>query len=269
MKLELISKTPPAGAHATPLLFVHGAWHGAWCWDEGFLDFFAARGFAAHALSLRNHGESDRAGGLRLRRIGEYVADVEAVARSLPQPPAIIGHSMGGFVTQHYLARHAAPAAALLASVPPGGVLRTTLKLARRHPLAFLKANATWSLWPFVATPALAKEAFFSPDMSDSATTAHWRKLQDESWLAFLDMLAFDLPRPETVKTPLLVLGGARDTIFSPDEVGATARAYGVAAEILPGLAHDMMLDAGWEAAAQRIADWLEATLALDRPVAG
>ena len=87
MHLEVISKTPAAGAHATPVLFVHGAWHGAWCWDEGFLDFFAARGFTAHALSLRNHGASDSAGSLRFRRISEYVDDVSRVAASLPRWP--------------------------------------------------------------------------------------------------------------------------------------------------------------------------------------
>ena len=41
----------PAGVEdfgpARTLLFVHGAWHGAWCWAEHFLDFFAAQGYAA------------------------------------------------------------------------------------------------------------------------------------------------------------------------------------------------------------------------------
>lgn len=261
MNLEVVSRLPAGAAHPTPLLFVHGAWHGAWCWDEYFLPYFAERGFAAHALSLRNHGASEAKGSLRFRRIAEYVEDVAAVAARFDRPPAIIGHSMGGFVTQHYLARHAAPAAALLASVPPGGVWRTTLKLAGRHPAAFLKANATWSLYPFVATPALAQEAFFSPDMEQARAKDYWRRLTDESWLGFLDMLAFDLPRPAAVKTPLLVLGGGRDTIFSPAEVDATARAYGVQPEIFPDVAHDMMLEAGWRDVAARIADWLEATL--------
>ena len=60
MNLEVISKYPAGAARPTPLLFVHGAWHGAWCWDEHFLDFFAAHGYAAHALSLRGHGGTGR-----------------------------------------------------------------------------------------------------------------------------------------------------------------------------------------------------------------
>jgi hypothetical protein len=31
--------------------------------------------------------------------------------------------------------------------------------------------------------------------------------------------------------------------------------------QVLPGMAHAMMLDHGWEAVARRILDWLETTL--------
>jgi pimeloyl-ACP methyl ester carboxylesterase len=45
--LELIDKGSCSDAHPPPLLFVHGAWHAAWCWDENFLGFFADMGFRA------------------------------------------------------------------------------------------------------------------------------------------------------------------------------------------------------------------------------
>lgn len=50
--LEVIDKGNGTDEHSAPLLFVHGAWHGSWCWDENFLDFFAARGYRAIAASL-------------------------------------------------------------------------------------------------------------------------------------------------------------------------------------------------------------------------
>ena len=56
--LEVIDKGSSSESHPTPLLFVHVAWHGAWCWDEYFLDFFAYRGYRALAVSLRGHGNS-------------------------------------------------------------------------------------------------------------------------------------------------------------------------------------------------------------------
>eukprot|EP00955_Chlamydomonas_euryale_P040753 351801-Chlamydomonas_euryale.AAC.16 len=41
-----------------PLLFLHGSYHGAWCWQENFLPFFADVGYNAYALSFRGQGES-------------------------------------------------------------------------------------------------------------------------------------------------------------------------------------------------------------------
>ena len=70
-------------------------------------------------------------------------------------------------------------------------------------------------------------------------------------------MLALDLPRPDLVKTPMLVLGGAKDAIFSPQEVESTAHAYQSEAQIFPDMAHDLMLEPKWQTVAQRMADWL------------
>lgn len=57
-----------------------------------------------------------------------------------------------------------------------------------------------------------------------------------------------------------MVLGAAKDTFFHPRRVDATVRAYGTQAVIFPGMAHDMMLEAGWQAAAERILSWLSET---------
>jgi alpha-beta hydrolase superfamily lysophospholipase len=214
-------------------------------------------GYAAYAFDLRGHGNSDGRGRLRWTRIAEYVEDVAQVAQQLPAPPVVIGHSMGGMVVQKYLETHNAPAGVLLASVPPAGVLATTLRIARRHPLEFTRVNLTWSLYPLVATPRLAREAFFSANMPEDQLQAYAERLQDESYLGFLDMLALNLPRPKRVKTPMLVLGAANDMIFHPNEVEATAPAYNTQAIMFPYMAHDMMVEAGWQGVADRIIAWL------------
>src|SRR5512141_2352509 len=151
MKLEIISKYPSNGTHPTPLLFIHGSMHGAWCWDVHFLDYFAQHGFAAHAVNLRGHGNSEGRERLRWTRISDYVEDLANAARNLPSPPVLIGHSMGGFIIQKYLEDHTAPAAVLLSSPSPAGLLPTALRIARRRPLAFAKVSLTLSLLPLVA----------------------------------------------------------------------------------------------------------------------
>jgi len=257
-QLEHLHREPEGERRPIPLLFVHGAWHGAWCWDEHFLPYFAAHGYEVHALSLRGHGASEGHERIRWWRIADYVEDVAAVAAQLSAPPVLIGHSMGGLVVQKYLEKHAAPAAVLLASVPPEGVWRITLSIATHHPLVFIRVLGVLNLYPIVATPELAREYFFSNSMPDSQVAEYHRRLQGESFRAFLDMLALALPRPKRVNTPMLVLGAEKDTIFTVPQVRRTAKAYGTQAVIFLDMAHDMMLEPGWQAVADHIIRWLE-----------
>ena len=257
MKLEIISKCPLENTHPTPLLFIHGTLHTAACWNVHFLDYFAQHGYAAHALNLRGHGNSEGRERLRWTRIADFVQDVVTAIQQLPSPPILIGHSMGGFIIQHYLEDHDAPAAVLLSSASPAGLLPTALRTARRQPWVFAKVNLTMSLKPLLANPQLLGEAFFSADLPNELLVQYWKQTQDDSFMAFLDMVALDLPKPEKVKTPLLVLGAARDNMISPREIKATARAYNTKAEIIPDVAHNSMLEQNWQSVADRILAWL------------
>ena len=129
-----------------------------------------------------------------------YVADVAEVAATFDTPPIVVGHSMGGMVVQKYLEKHEAPAAVLLASGPPRGVIGITLRILRRHPLRFLRANATWSLYPLVEDPDDARELFFGTGTDEVTALGYTSRLQDESYVAFLDMLVLDLPKPKRVR---------------------------------------------------------------------
>jgi len=257
MKLEMLSRFPIGGKHPTPLLFIHGTLHTAACWNVHFLDYFAEHGYAAHALNLRGHGNSAGREKLRWTRIADFVEDVESAVQQLPSPPILIGHSMGGFIIQKYLEKHDTPAAVLLSSASPFGLLPTAIRTARRQPWVFAKVNLTMSLLPMIATPELVGEAFFSKDLPRELLLKYWKQTQDDSFMAFVDMVVLDLPRPEKVKTPMLVLGAGRDNMIGPREVDATARAYHTHAEFIPDVAHNSMLEQGWQNVAERILAWL------------
>jgi hypothetical protein len=55
----------------------------------------------------------------------------------------------------------------------------------------------------------------------------------------------------------MFVLGVHGDRICRPEDVAATARHHGVTATLLPGMAHMLMLEPGWEAAARALHDWM------------
>jgi hypothetical protein len=187
----------------------------------------------------------------------DYVTDVAQVAASLPAPPIVIGHSAGGFIVQKYLEVHPAPAAVLLASVAPSGLLPIVLTMAVRRPLVFLRALPTLNMRRLVGTPELGREWLFSAEMPADQVARFAGQMQNESFLALMDMALLRLVRRSRIRTPLLVLGAEGDRLTPPRTIEATARAYGAPVQIFPGMAHDMMLEPGWEAVAEQMLAWL------------
>ncbi|TGK33211.1 alpha/beta hydrolase [Leptospira gomenensis] len=253
------------GSENVPILFVHGAWHGAWCWKENFVPYFQKAGFDVYSLDLRGHGKSPNPGSFRWNSIRDYADDVREVLDQLPDSTVLIGHSMGGFVVQKFLETRSVPKAVLLASVPPHGVFRITFELLLKHPIRFFRMIGTLSLFPIVEEPKLAQELLFSKSLSEEKAFYYASLIQNESFLAFLDMLLFRLPKTKRIKTPFLVLGGEKDRLFPPWEVKRTAKLYGAEAEIFPNMGHDMMLDVGWENVANRILRYLKPSLSHER----
>lgn len=264
MTLEVLHRAPEGDARPVPLLFVHGAWHGAWCWDDHFLPYFARHGYHAYALSLRGHAGSPKTRPLWMTGAWDYVADAAQVAARVEAEagarPVMIGHSMGGYVVQKYLERHAAPAAALVATLPVKGSLPFVVRQAVASPLVFLKVNLTLSAYPMIATPQRARAHFFSPNMPADQVRAYHAQMGDEAYRIIPDSALFHRPRPAKVRgtsTPMLVLAAEGDQVFTISEQRRTAEAYGAEFAPFPDMAHDMMLEAGWESVAERLRDWL------------
>lgn len=258
--LEVIDKGSESEAHPAPLLFVHGAWHGAWCWDEHFLDYFADKGYRALAVSLRGHGKSPAVKRMHFCRVADLIDDVDAVAGALSSRPVMIGHSLGGFVVQKYLEIHDAPAAVLVASAPPRGARGFFAREMKRRPWSSLRTTVTTKSLHSFNTPELAREYFFSAKTAESDVARYAARLQEEVTGGItVDTVLLNLAKPQRVTTPMLVLGGERDGCFTHEEVHATARAYGTQAQLFPEMGHNMMLEPGWSAVAKRIDDWLSA----------
>lgn len=264
-ELELIH-TPPASPSADrpPLLFVHGAWHGVWCWRTHFMPWFAAHGWDCYAFSLRGHGDSGGREQLRWASAADYVSDLSQIIQAMPAPPVLVAHSMGGYVAQRFLLEADACVAgvALLASVPAHGSLLLVLRMLGYAPLDVLRVLTTLSTRDVVARPARARHWLFSEDIDDEALLPVLPKIQDESFRVLLDTLVLRLPAPKRARAahpdlPMLVLGAEDDRVFSAGEMRALAAAYRADCVILPRCAHDLMLDTRWQSAADALASWL------------
>jgi pimeloyl-ACP methyl ester carboxylesterase len=258
MTPEVIDKGTTTEAHPVPLLFVHGAFHGAWCWDEHFLPFFAGRGYRALALNLRGHGSSPLTQELNQCSVADYVEDVATVAAGLPVPPVVIGHSMGGFVVQKYLAEHAAPAGVLLASAPPRGLVPAMRRVARRNARHSGRPAALRRPLLFFGHPAVARATFFNPHTPEHVVARCTQQLGDESTrVLYRDLVYADLAEPARVRAPMLVLGAEEDGFFARRQTLAIGRAYRTRTQMFPAMGHNMMLEPGWPDVAAAMDTWL------------
>jgi len=253
----LVRKARRRRAQAAPLLFVHGAFAGAWCWDEHFLDYFAALGHDAWAVDLRGHGA--QAAAVDHASLEDYVSDVvQAVAR-IGVPPVLVGHSMGAIVTQRACRHARIRAQILMAPVPPQGVAASSFALALKNPEILNLINKLQFSETSMPTPELLRQALFSPQMPLATISRYLRRMCRESQRALFDLSWPQYGWIDRATMPLLVLGAQADVLFPPQVVSETAQWHGVDAVMLPGLAHAMMLDKDWGQAAAAIAGWLKA----------
>lgn len=259
-RLEVRSRTPAASTTKPPLLFVHGGYCDAWCWDPHFLPWFARKGYPSHALSLRGHGESAGRDLMWLAGLDDYAADVERVAAQLPMPPVLVGHSMGAAVVERLVATRPVRAAVLLAPIPPAGLLQVATRLAAERPDALMHLAMIDPMRLSAQVLAALEPFYFSERMDRDLLRQAVHHINGESPRALLDLsMRLHWSLPERRATPMLVLGAEQDRICLPEDVEATARHHGVAATIVPGLAHMMMLEPEWKAVAGAIAGFVAA----------
>ena len=252
--IEHIIQRPPQQTHQTPLLFQHGAWHGAWCWQQ-WLDYFTSLGYEVHAISLPGHGRSVPHKHINLFTLGDYVNIMAATVDSIKPTPVVIGHSMGGAIVQKYLEKRSLPAAVLLATIPAGGILPMMLRWLRHYPVSTLKGLLTLNGYHFVGTPALAQAFFFSEECGVDVPAVHTQLVRESLTLATQTMIPF--ARRPVGDTPVLVLAGEKDFLFSVPEQRKTAEKYNATFVEFPDQAHNLMLEPAWQQVANTIDDWL------------
>ncbi|HEU4424903.1 MAG TPA: alpha/beta fold hydrolase [Pilimelia sp.] len=246
VRREVRWATPEVDEGKPPVLFVHGFGHGAWVFREHWLEHAAARGFPAHAVSLRGHGGSGSAARATLRA---YAHDVVQVAAGLPRRAVLVGHGAGALVVAYALARYPARAAVLVAPVLGGfGTLGTALV---RNPLGTLPALVGGRL-------RLRRTQLFSRKLPEATAQEYVARLGGSAPLAQWQLLVHREPEPPVGDPPVLVLGSPDDRVVSASALTRAARRYGGAPLLFPGMGHDMMLDDRWQEPIDAILDWLD-----------
>jgi len=243
---------------AARVLFIHGMFQTGRSWAR-WQDRFKKSGIESGAPNWP--GRDGQPSALRARpdprlrtlRLGDVVAQFEALARAEPEPPVLIGHSMGGLVVQILLSRGIGRLGIALNPAPPFGV--------RSFAFSHLFANRR-VLWPGSSPIAPSFEwwryAFWHTGGDAEVRAAFDAEVVPESRLVGKAPLGpesrvdFRARRP-----PLLLTAGALDRIIPASLTRKNAAAYEVAASEtelheFAGRTHFLCGQPGWEEVADR-----------------
>jgi pimeloyl-ACP methyl ester carboxylesterase len=82
-------------AAKSPIVLVHGAWQGAYVWDQTKADLIAA-GYRVSVVKLPGHGDDTTPA--HQVSFQAYVNEVKAAIEAYNEPVILVGHSLGGAV---------------------------------------------------------------------------------------------------------------------------------------------------------------------------
>mmetsp|Transcript_21366 Transcript_21366/g.38618 ORF Transcript_21366/g.38618 Transcript_21366/m.38618 type:complete len:420 (-) Transcript_21366:93-1352(-) len=181
---EDLTSSKNKNSNKSPLVFIHGSFHAAWCWAEHYMPYFMNRGYFVAALSLRGTGGTFAGEGIKKVKIAEHVQDIEALLKYIScqegfvktgnnendkknNKPIIIAHSFGGLGVMKYLEKDPTVATQtlggiiLMCSVPPSGNGKMTMRFLKRSLVDSWKITAGLAMKKCIQNESLARELFF------------------------------------------------------------------------------------------------------------
>lgn len=248
----------------TTIVMAHGAFCGGWAFEQ-FRAPFEARGFEVIAPDLRGHGAGDPPGAVVGVSMSDYADDIAALCAGLPEPPILLGHSMGGLVALLAARKAAVQALVLLAPSPPWGMMGASLEEAAT---AFGVQLAGLFMGGALAPDRGLMRAFSLDRLEKADREAAVARLRPESAQAVRETLNWWLDPfmttslgPGAIGAPALVITGDGDVVHSPATARAVAVRIGGVFTLMPGMSHWLVGEPGWEAVTEATLAWLDEDL--------
>lgn len=250
------------------IVFITGAFVGNNCWDE-WRDYFESKGYQTIAppwpfkdgspAELRARQPNDvQLGRLTLRELVDHYA---AIVSSFPEKPIIIGHSLGGLITQILVNRGLPAAAIAIHPVPSLGVFPyefSFLKGGWRSLGLFTSVNKTYLMsfkkWQYAFVNGMPLEVqratyekFIIPESKTVARGGLTRAA------------AVDYAKEHP---PLLITSGSEDTIIPAHLNNRNYKRYKKNGSVLDykefaGRNHFVLGQPTWKEDADYILEWL------------
>ncbi len=257
-----------AATKTRSIVFITGAFVTSACWDE-WREYFERRGFSTiappwpfkvgTAAELRDKQPND----IELARLTlpQLIDHYAAIVKSYPEKPIVIGHSLGGLITQILVNRDLVAAGVAIHSVPTLGVFP--------YEFSFLKAG--WkSLGLFTSINKTYLMSFkdwqyaFVNDMPLIEQKAAYEKftIPESKRVARGGLTSAASVDYAKAHPPLLLTAGTTDNIIPAHLNYRNFRKYKKNGSVLDykefeGRNHFVLGQPGWEADAAYVLDWI------------
>ena len=248
---------------------IHGMWGGAWCWDQ-YKPFFENKGYHCITPILRYHDvdpndEPDpRLGTVSLL---DFADDLEKEIRQLDIPVILMGHSMGGLLTQILASRGLAEAAVLLTPAAPYGLMGLTPSVIR----SFGSTLTTWKYWKKPVRQTFNEASYSTLGLlPKDIKEKEYNKLVYESGRAVLEIGSWPLDYKKASKVdeskvtcPVLIIAGTEDKITPASVIRKVAAKYKEVAvyKEFAHHGHAVLAEPAWEEIADYASGWLTKVL--------
>jgi non-heme chloroperoxidase len=248
-----------------PLIMIHGAFCGGWAFDRFRVPFETA-GYAIATPTLRHHDLPPRAAPdpmLGTTSLLDYAADLDRLIAAMPEPPVLIGHSLGGLLAQMLAARRRLGGIVLIAPSAPWGVLPSGYgEVASAFGLYLAGDFWTQPLHPHFV---IAREHALDKLSLTDAQAVFSRFVPESGQATFeimhwpLDLRQASLVHAREVTCPVLCLAGGHDQVNPAGTVKRVAQRYRDRATFIefPRMSHWLLGEPGWEDVAGTALDWL------------
>ncbi len=247
------------------LVFIHGMYLNGRSWQP-WVDRATERGHACHAPSWPFHDGEPRElrehidPGLGGLTFGAVTAHLKDFIGTLPEPPVVVGHSIGGLVAQKLVNDGCASAGVSISPAPPRGIVTLDPHFFRAN---VPHVNPLAGNRPVIMTPERFHYTFCNTMTAEDSAAAFEQYVVPESR---------NVPRSTLTKqaridfraehAPLLIVAGGRDHLTPLSMVRRNARAYRAPGSVVDveefgDRSHFICNQDGWEEVADLVLDWI------------
>lgn len=220
------------------IIFLHGSYHGPWCWSEEFLLPFRQAGYRTHCPDLREERRKTEAKGA----VSPYVEALQRIVLTMETKPVLVVHSMYSIVALEYLKSYA-------------GSLRKLIFLA---PIPFVH--------PFFHTLRSGirqirhskKTLFFSDRISDEEADTYLDCLCKEDGALCFQASMPHWKKKEAFPVPACIIASENDKCLGSRGAEQSGKVFGISTTILPDVCHNMMLDPDHATVSRIMMDFME-----------